>query len=176
MATSQQKFSGSRHRHRQPICNARVKRKFWRAVEPRIGKTRKIQSAEQRVVLIGNRSAKLHQGQRSDAPHQRAGHMTAPDHLAETQLKILRRRGPSTYDFRNSGNGKPPQSRRRPASVILRRFNLVLRRRPTTAVPSCHKEAATTCLLPGQKRRSPERCACHCRRWGRHLPAPPGGR
>jgi hypothetical protein len=28
----------------------------------------------------------LHQGQRSDAPHQRAGHMTAPDHFAETLL------------------------------------------------------------------------------------------
>lgn len=52
-------------------------------------------------------------------------------------------------DFRNSGNGKPPRSRRRPASVILRPFNLVLCRRPT-AVPSCHKEAATTRLLPGE--------------------------
>jgi hypothetical protein len=31
----------------------------------------------------------------------------------------------------------------------LRRFNLVLCRRPT-AVPSCHKEAATTRLLPGK--------------------------
>jgi hypothetical protein len=35
----------------------------------------------------------LHQGQRSDPPHQRAGHMTAPDHFAETQLNILRKRG-----------------------------------------------------------------------------------
>ena len=41
----------------------------------------------------------LHQGQRSDAPHRRAGHMTAPDHLAEAKLKILRRRGPSTYEL-----------------------------------------------------------------------------
>ena len=36
----------------------------------------------------------LHQGQRSHAPHQRAGHMTAPDHFAGTELNILRRRGP----------------------------------------------------------------------------------
>src|SRR5215470_14083409 len=43
--------------------------------------------------------SELHQGQRSDVPHQRAGHMTAPDHFAETELNILRRRGPSTYDF-----------------------------------------------------------------------------
>jgi len=43
--------------------------------------------------------SELHQGQRSHAPHQRAGHMTAPDHFAETLLNILRRRGPSTYEF-----------------------------------------------------------------------------
>jgi hypothetical protein len=43
--------------------------------------------------------SELHQGQRSNAPHQRAGHMTAPDHFAEAELNILRRRGPSTYDF-----------------------------------------------------------------------------
>src|SRR5215469_8429076 len=43
--------------------------------------------------------SELHQGQRSDAPHQRAGHMTAPDHLAEAGLYILRRRGPSTYEL-----------------------------------------------------------------------------
>ena len=42
--------------------------------------------------------SELHQGQRSDAPHQRAGHMTAPDHFAKTALNVLRRRGPSTYD------------------------------------------------------------------------------
>src|SRR5215469_5083872 len=45
--------------------------------------------------------SELHQGQRSDAPHQRAGHMTAPDHFAEAQLNILRRQGPSTYDLCN---------------------------------------------------------------------------
>jgi hypothetical protein len=43
--------------------------------------------------------SELHQGQRSDAPHQRAGHMTAPDHFAEAELNILRKRGPSTYDL-----------------------------------------------------------------------------
>lgn len=41
--------------------------------------------------------SEFHQGQRSHAPHQRAGHMTAPDHFAKAELKILRRRGPSTY-------------------------------------------------------------------------------
>jgi hypothetical protein len=45
--------------------------------------------------------SELHQGQRSDVPHQRAGHMTAPDHFAEAELNILRRRGPSTYDHFN---------------------------------------------------------------------------
>ena len=39
-------------------------------------------------------TSELHQGQRSDAPHRRAGHMTAPDNFAETLLNILRRRGP----------------------------------------------------------------------------------
>jgi hypothetical protein len=53
----------------------------------------------QRAVLIGDPPRGLHQGQRSDAPHQRAGPMTAPDHFAEVQLNILRRRGPATYDF-----------------------------------------------------------------------------
>ena len=33
------------------------------------------------------------------APHQRAGHMTAPDHFAKAELNILRRRGPSTYEL-----------------------------------------------------------------------------
>jgi hypothetical protein len=30
--------------------------------------------------------SELHQGQRSNAPHQRAEHMTAPDHFAEANL------------------------------------------------------------------------------------------
>jgi hypothetical protein len=30
--------------------------------------------------------SELHQGQRSHAPHRRAGHMTAPDHFAKTDL------------------------------------------------------------------------------------------
>ncbi|MGH7048278.1 MAG: hypothetical protein ACREE2_18030, partial [Stellaceae bacterium] len=29
----------------------------------------------------------------------RAGHMTAPDHFAKTDLNIFRRRGPSTYEL-----------------------------------------------------------------------------
>jgi hypothetical protein len=43
--------------------------------------------------------SELHQGQRSYAPHQRARHMTAPDHFAKTELNIFRRRGPSTYEL-----------------------------------------------------------------------------
>src|ERR1700722_17755208 len=31
----------------------------------------------------------LHQGQRPYAPHERAGHMTAPDQVAKTMLKTL---------------------------------------------------------------------------------------
>jgi hypothetical protein len=45
----------------------------------------------------------LHQGQRSDAPHQRAGHMTAPDHFAEAKLSILRRRGLSATSGQIAG-------------------------------------------------------------------------
>jgi hypothetical protein len=41
--------------------------------------------------------SELHQGRRSHAPHPRAGHMTAPDHFAKTDLNRLRR--PSTYEF-----------------------------------------------------------------------------
>ena len=39
--------------------------------------------------------SELHQGQRSDAPHRRAGHMTAPDHIARTASKSLARGGRS---------------------------------------------------------------------------------
>jgi hypothetical protein len=37
--------------------------------------------------------SELHQGQRSYAPHRRAGHMTAPDHSASAASKILARGG-----------------------------------------------------------------------------------
>ena len=43
--------------------------------------------------------SELHKGQRSDAPHRRAGHMTAADHIAGNSLENPRPRGPSTYDF-----------------------------------------------------------------------------
>jgi HEAT repeats len=66
--------------------------------------------------------SELHQGQRSDAPHQRAGHMTAPDHFAETLLNILRRRGPSTYEFCTFHGGRTP----RPFRPIVRRVCCVL--------------------------------------------------
>jgi hypothetical protein len=59
--------------------------------------------------------SELHQGQRSNAPHQRAGHMTAPDHFAEAEFNILRRRGPSTYDFCHTAASRrfPPFARTR---------------------------------------------------------------
>ena len=50
-----------------------------RAVEPRIGKTRKIQGATQQRLVFMDPTSELHQGQRSCAPHRRAKHMTAPD-------------------------------------------------------------------------------------------------
>ena len=37
--------------------------------------------------------SELHQGQRSYAPHRRAGHMTAPDHFANAASKALARGG-----------------------------------------------------------------------------------
>jgi hypothetical protein len=40
-----------------------------------------------------------HKGQRSDAPHRRAGHMTAPDHFAGTALKALARGGRPHMSF-----------------------------------------------------------------------------
>ena len=39
--------------------------------------------------------SELHQGQRSYAPHRRAGHMTAPDHFASAASKSLARGGRS---------------------------------------------------------------------------------
>ncbi len=47
------RFSGSRRSRRKLARHARVRGTWWRAVEPRIGKTRVSQGAEQRVVLIG---------------------------------------------------------------------------------------------------------------------------
>ena len=39
--------------------------------------------------------------------------MTAPDHFAEAELNILRRRGPSTYDFCNRRGPSPMHSTKR---------------------------------------------------------------
>jgi hypothetical protein len=50
----------------------------------------------------------LHQGQRSDAPHRRAGHMTAPDHLAKSELNPF------------AGGGRPHMIS---ASMSLPEFN-----------------------------------------------------
>jgi hypothetical protein len=43
--------------------------------------------------------SELYQGQRSYAPHDKAGHMTAPDHIAKNVPKNPRTRGPSTYNL-----------------------------------------------------------------------------
>ena len=53
-------------------------------------------------------TSELHQGQRSHAPHPRAGHMTAPDQFAKTDLNILRRRRPSTYELYPPGLAHVP--------------------------------------------------------------------
>ena len=57
-------------------------------------KTGIIQGATQRVVLIGTRSANSIRAS-GHAPHRRAGHMTAPDHIAKTDSKALARGGRS---------------------------------------------------------------------------------
>ena len=41
----------------------------------------------------GDPIRELHQGQRSEAPHQRAGHMTAPDHIAKAETNAFARGG-----------------------------------------------------------------------------------
>ncbi len=46
--------------------------------------------------------SELHQGQRSYAPHRRAGHMTAPDHSARTASKALARGGRPHMSFATS--------------------------------------------------------------------------
>ena len=43
--------------------------------------------------MIGTWSANFHQGQRSCAPREQAGHMSALDQLAETSKNLLHRRG-----------------------------------------------------------------------------------
>ena len=48
--------------------------------------------------------SELHQGQRLYAPRQWAGHMTAPDHIAETASKTLARGGrPHMIYLENTG-------------------------------------------------------------------------
>jgi len=48
-------------------------------LKPGISQTRsKGLGANERDDLYGNRSCGLHQGQRSNVPHEKAGHMTAP--------------------------------------------------------------------------------------------------
>ena len=43
--------------------------------------------------------ADLHQGQRSWSRDEKAGHMTAPDHLAETSTNSLAKQEPSTHEL-----------------------------------------------------------------------------
>jgi len=52
--------------------------------------------------------SELHQGQRSDAPHRRAGHMTAPDQIARTASKALARGGRPHMTYAPSAVGGFP--------------------------------------------------------------------
>src|SRR5215475_14298233 len=68
--------------------------------------------------------SELHQGQRSHAPHRRAGHMTAPDHSASAASEIPCTRGPSTYEEDVMASGRAadredPENSRRNAARIL---------------------------------------------------------
>jgi len=66
---------------------------------PGIGKTRHLGlCVSERDDLNGSRSRGLHQGQRSYAPHVKAGHMTAPDQVRLHYQKHLAMRGPSTHE------------------------------------------------------------------------------
>ena len=96
--TRRRTFSGNRHRRHQPIQHARVKRNVMasgRAADredPNNSRRKAARSLDRDPI------SERHQGQRSWAPHHRAEHMTAPDHLAKTALNLLRRWGPSTYE------------------------------------------------------------------------------
>ncbi len=61
--------------------------------DPKNSKRRAARSLDRDLI------SELHQGQRSHAPRQRAGHMTAPDHFAKTELNSFAGRGPSTYEL-----------------------------------------------------------------------------
>src|SRR6516225_3558822 len=98
MATRPRKFSGSWHRRRRPLSACEGEEDMMasgRAADREDPKKSRRTAARS---LDRDSISELHQGQRSDAPHQRAGNMTAPDHSAEAKLNILRRRGPSTYE------------------------------------------------------------------------------
>ena len=50
------------------------------------------------VGMIWEPFSGYHQGQRSNAPHKQAGHMTAPDWIAPNVNFSLASGGPSTHD------------------------------------------------------------------------------
>ena len=91
MATVRNRFSGSRHSSRKLAQNARVKAS-GRAAD-REGPENSRRNAARS--LDWDPISELHQGQRSCAPHRRAGHMTAPDHSASAASKFLARGGRS---------------------------------------------------------------------------------
>jgi hypothetical protein len=62
-----------------------------------------------------------HQGQRSNAPHQQAGHMTAPDHFAGATSKAL------------AGGGRPHMIVAQPLAEKVRCRSSVLRQRSLPA-------------------------------------------
>ena len=90
--TRRRTFSGNQHRRRQPTPHARVKRNVMargRAADredPNNSRRKAARSLDRDPI------SERHQGQRSWAPHHRAEHMTAPDHLAKTELNLLPRR------------------------------------------------------------------------------------
>jgi hypothetical protein len=90
MATGRSRFSGSsRHRHGEPALQCEGDEDVMasgRAADREDPGNSRRNAAR---ILDWDPISELHQGQRSDAPHRRAGHMTAPDHIAGTAWKTL---------------------------------------------------------------------------------------
>jgi len=101
--------------------------------------------------------SELHQGQRSDAPHPRAGHMTAPDHFAKIDLNILRRRGPfsnrsthvkaAVYVAR-PGHGSLRGQPELPQHLVRSRSAGIARSTTSLRVIACPRPQPRNCLHP----------------------------
>jgi hypothetical protein len=88
----------------------------------------------------------LHQGQRSDAPHQRAGHMTAPDHFAETLLTSFAGGGRPHMNFATSPNGPSPDNGRAPCKFAVGRAD----NRPAKLAVGSGSAGSRTKIASGQ--------------------------